>query len=74
MIREIGGTLFTKRNYTYAKKSLHRASVIARSETTKQSVLNGQEIATGLRPRNDGHILSQVNNSVTKSVPPILLV
>ena len=60
---EIGGTLFVKRNYAFAKESVHTTSVIARSETTKQSVLNGQEIVANSRPRNEDHILSQVNNS-----------
>ncbi len=31
---------------------------------TKQSVLAGCEIASGVRPRNDGWILFQVNNSL----------
>jgi hypothetical protein len=41
-----------ERNYAVAKESGHETIVIARSETTKQSIPAGCEIATGLRPRN----------------------
>jgi len=51
------------RNYAVAQEATDKSSVIARSETTKQSALAVWEIATGLRPRNDSRILYQVNNS-----------
>jgi hypothetical protein len=50
-------------------KAMMQSSAIARSGTTKQSVLAVCEIATGVRPRNDSRILRQRNNSEMKYAP-----
>jgi hypothetical protein len=66
----LGGT-FCKRNHAaVAKEAAHESSVIARSETTKQSALAVWGIATGLRPRNDSPIVCQINNSLCQKFPP----
>ncbi len=41
-------------NNTFDIESACKASVIAKIEITKQSVQAGCEIASGVRPRNDG--------------------
>ncbi len=59
----IPALLFLFRNYDRAKEATHKSGVIARSDTTKQSVPAAWEIATGLRPRNDSRITWYLNNS-----------
>jgi hypothetical protein len=56
-------------NWYEVSKAMTQSSVIARSGATKQSVLAVCEIAAGVRPRNDGRILRQLNNSEMKYAP-----
>jgi hypothetical protein len=62
------------RNHAFAKTVTHKGSVIARSETTKQSVLAVWEIATGLRPRNDSRVACQLNYSEMNYAPMLVAV